>query len=87
MKIEYKFITGESTSIEVYGEFEKIMLEIDNEFNDDDNKNYEDLSIYDQNVKNIASSFDLFEEVSKKFDKEKHHNITSKSRSNKVHKK
>ena len=38
MKIEYKFVTGENVSIEVYGEFEEIMLELDKNLKNNDRK-------------------------------------------------
>ena len=38
MKIEYKFVTGENVSVEVYGEFEEIMLKLDKSLKNNDRK-------------------------------------------------
>lgn len=38
MKIEYKFVTGENVSVEVYGKFEEIMIELDKNLKNNDRK-------------------------------------------------
>ena len=53
MKIEYKFVTGEDVSIEVYGEFEEIMLELDKNLKNNDRKEtrrHESLDLFDKNL-------------------------------------
>ena len=74
MKIEYKFVTGENVSVEVYGEFEEIMLELNNNLKNNDRKEtrrHESLSLFDKDVKNIDLSADPFEEVLKSLSKDK----------------
>lgn len=74
MKIEYKFVTGENVSVEVHGEFEEIMLELNNNLKNNDRKEtrrHESLSLFDKDVKNIDLSVDPFEEVLKSLNNDK----------------
>ena len=38
MEIKYKFVNGEETSIEVYGDFEGIILELDRDLKNNNRK-------------------------------------------------
>ncbi len=54
MKIEYKFVTGENVRIDVTGELEAIMLELDNELKNNNRKEtrrHESLSLFDKDEK------------------------------------
>ena len=54
MKIEYKFVTGEKVHIDVTGELEAIMIELDNELKNNNRKEtrrHESLSLFDKDEK------------------------------------
>lgn len=74
MKIEYKFVTGENVSIEVYGEFEEIMLELNNNLKNNDRKEmrrHESLDLLDKDEGTADITTDVFEDVLKNLDKDK----------------
>ncbi len=74
MKIEYKFVTGERVYVDVNKEFEKIMLKLNNELNNNNRKEtrrHESLNLFDKNEKNVDTTTDVFENVSKNLDKDK----------------
>ena len=68
MKIEYGFLSGENLSVEVYGEFEKIMIKIKNKLK---NLNFKEIRtnnsiiLVDKNSKNTNIKMDVFEKFSK----------------------
>ena len=74
MEIKYKFVNGEETSISVYGEFEKIILELDrNLYNNNhaETRRHVSLSVFDEGKKvftDIDTSFE--EQLSNQVDKE-----------------
>ena len=81
MKIEYKFVTGEDVSIEVYGEFEEIMLELDRNLKNNDRKEtrrHESLDLFDKDVRNSDVTTDVFEDVLRNFYKNKLHDAIAK---------
>lgn len=74
MKIEYKFVTGENISIEVYGEFEEIMLELDKNLKNNDRKEtrrHESLSLFDKDENNTDANVDVYEDVIKNLDRDR----------------
>lgn len=74
MKIEYKFVTGENVSIEVYGEFEEIMLELDNELKNNNRKEtrrHESLSLFDKDKSSEDIGMDVCLETLKNLDRDK----------------
>ena len=74
MKIEYKFVTGENVSVEVYGELEEIMLELDKSLKNNDRKEtrrHENLNLLDKDERTADITTDVFEDVLKNFDKGK----------------
>ena len=76
MEIKYKFVNGEETSISVYGEFEKIILELDRNLynnNQKETRRHISLSVFDEDKKvfvftNIETSVE--EQLSNQVDKE-----------------
>ena len=81
MKIEYKFVTGENVSIEVYGEFEEIMLELNNNLKNNNRKEtrrHESLDLFDKDKRNADITTDVFEDVLKNFDKDKLYDAIAK---------
>ena len=74
MEIEYKFVTGEKIHIEVYGEFEEIMLELDKNLKNNDRKEtrrHESLSLFDKDENNMDANVDVYEDVIKSLDRDK----------------
>ena len=74
MKIEYKFVTGENVSIEVYGEFEEIMLELDKNLKNNDHKEtrrHESLDLFDKDERNADITVDILGDVCRNLDKDK----------------
>ncbi len=74
MEIEYKFVTGEKVHIEVYGEFEEIMLELDKNLKNNNRKETrrnESLNAVEKSLKNVDESFDVYEQVLKRLDEDK----------------
>ena len=74
MKIEYKFVTGEDVSIEVYGKFEEIMIELDKNLKNNDRKEmrrHESLDLLDKDTKSMDVTSDILGDVCKNLDKDK----------------
>ena len=74
MKIEYKFVTGENVSVEVNGEFEEIMLELNSNLKNNDRKEmrrHESLDLLDKDTKSMDVTADILEDVCKNLDKDK----------------
>ena len=81
MKIEYKFVTGEDVSIEVYGEFEEIMLELDKNLKNNDRKEtrrHESLDLFDKDERNSDITVDILGDVCRNFDKDKLYDAIAK---------
>ena len=81
MKIEYKFVTGEDVSIEVYGEFEEIMLELDRNLKNNDRKEtrrHESLDLFDKDERNSDITVDILGDVCRNFDKDKLYSAIAK---------
>lgn len=77
MKIEYRFVTGEKTAIEINGDFEEIILELDKEeynCNRKETRKHKSLSLSDKSIENMSISSDICDDVFKNIDKEKLHN-------------
>ena len=77
MKIEYRFVTGEKTAIEINGDFEEIILELDKEeynWNRKETRRHKSLSLSDKSIENMSLSSDICDDVFKNIDKEKLHN-------------
>ena len=74
MKIEYRFVTGEKAAIEINGDFEEIILELDKEeynCNRKETRRHKSLSLSDKSIENMSISSDICDDVFKNFDKEK----------------
>ena len=74
MKIEYKFVTGENVSVEVHGEFEEIMLELNNNLKNNDRKEmrrHESLDLLDKDIKSMDATTDILGDVCRNLDKDK----------------
>ena len=85
MKIEYRFVTGEKTAIEINGDFEEIILELDKEeynCNRKETRRHKSLSLSDKSIENMSLSSDICDDVFKNFDKEKLHNAISRLKPN-----
>ena len=85
MKIEYRFVTGEKTAIEINGDFEEIILELDKEeynCNRKETRRHKSLSLSDKSIENMSISSDICDDVFKNFDKEKLHNTISRLKPN-----
>lgn len=81
MKIEYKFVTGENVSIEVYGEFEEIMLELDKSLKNNDRKEtrrHESLDLLDKDTKSMDVTADILGDVCRNLDKDKLYDAIAK---------
>lgn len=81
MKIEYRFVNGEKTSIDVSGDFEKIILELDrNLYNNNhaETRHHISLSLFDED-KNVFADIEAgFEnQISNQVDKELLHKAIS----------
>lgn len=77
MKIEYRFVTGEKAAIEINGDFEEIILELDKEeynCNRKETRKHKSLSLSDKSIENMSLSSDICDDVFKNIDKEKLHN-------------
>ena len=77
MKIEYRFVTGEKAAIEINGDFEEIILELDKEeynCNRKETRRHKSLSLSDKSIENMSLSSDICDDVFKNIDKEKLHN-------------
>ncbi len=73
MDVEYKFLNGESVHIEVYGEIEKIILELDRELKNNNRKEtrrHKSFSLSDKNIENMSAATDICNGVLKNIDKE-----------------
>ena len=84
MKIEYKFVTGEDVSIEVYGEFEEIMLELDRNLKNNDRKEtrkHESLDLFAKDERNSDITVDILGDVCRNFDKYKLYDAIEKLKS------
>ena len=80
MKIEYRFVTGEKAAIEINGDFEEIILELDKEeynCNRKETRRHKSLSLSDKSIENMSLSSDICDDVFKNIDKEKLHNAIS----------
>ena len=80
MKIEYRFVTGEKAAIEINGDFEEIILELDKEeynWNRKETRRHKSLSLSDKSIENMSLSSDICDDVFKNIDKEKLHNAIS----------
>lgn len=85
MKIEYRFVTGEKAAIEINGDFEEIILELDKEeynCNRKETRRHKSLSLSDKSIENMSLSSDICDDVFKNFDKEKLHNTISRLKPN-----
>ena len=85
MKIEYRFVTGEKTAIEINGDFEEIILELDKEkynCNRKETRRHKSLSLSDKCIENMSISSDICDDVFKNFDKEKLPNPISRLKPN-----
>lgn len=74
MEIEYKFATGEKVYVEVYGEFEEIMLELDKNLKNNNRKEtrrHESLSSFDKDGNDIDANMDVYEDVIKSLDRDR----------------
>lgn len=74
MEIKYKFVNGEETSIEVYGDFEGIILELDRDLKNNNRKEtrrHESLSLLDSDKQSIATNTDVYSQTLKNLDKDK----------------
>ena len=81
MKIEYKFVTGEDVYIEVYGDFEEIMLELDKNLKNNDRKEtrrHESLSLFDKAENNMEANVDVYEDVIKNLDRDRLYYVLQK---------
>ena len=81
MKIEYKFVTGEKAHIDVTGELEKIMLELDDELKNNNHKEtrrHESLSLFDKDERNANITVDIFGNVCRSLDKDKLYDAIAK---------
>lgn len=81
MKVEYKFVTGEKVSVEVYGKLEEIMLELDKELKNNNRKEirrHESLNLFDRYERNADITTDIFGDVLKNFDENKLYDAISK---------
>ncbi len=81
MKVEYKFVTGEKVSVEVYGKLEEIMLELDKELKNNNRKEtrrHESLNLFDRYARNADITTDIFGDVLKNFDENKLYDAISK---------
>ena len=81
MKIEYKFVTDEDVSIEVHGEFEEIMLELDRNLKNNDRKEtrrHESLDLFDKDERNSDITVDILGDVCRNFDKDKLYDAIAK---------
>lgn len=83
MKIEYKFVNGEKVDIEVYGNFEEIILELDHEFKNHERKEtrrHESIGNFDDksDVWSDKDSESVEEQIFKNFDKDKLYGAISK---------
>ena len=80
MKIEYRFVTGEKAAIEINGDFEEIILELDKEeynCNRKETRKHKSLSLSDKSIENMSISSDICDDVFKNIDKEKLHKAIS----------
>ena len=85
MKIEYRFVTGEKTAIEINGDFDEIILEHDKEeynCNRKETRRHKSLSLSDKSIENMSLSSDICDDVFKNIDKEKLHNAISRLKPN-----
>lgn len=85
MKIEYRFVTGEKAAIEINGDFEEIILELDKEeynCNRKETRRHKSLSLSDKSIENMSLSSDICDDVFKNIDKEKLHNAISRLKPN-----
>lgn len=74
MEIEYKFATVEKVYVEVYGEFEEIMIELDKNLKNNERKEtrrHESLSLFDKDKNDIDANMDVCEDVIKSLDRDK----------------
>ncbi len=85
MEIKYKFVNGEETSISVYGEFEKIILELDRNLynnNQTETRRHISLSVFGEDKKVFADIETGFEEqISNQVDKKILYGAISKLKS------
>ena len=66
MKIEYRFVNGEKASIDVSGNFEKIIIELDRDLKNNNRKEtrrHESLSLLDSDKQNIATNTDVYSQT------------------------
>lgn len=74
MEIKYTFVNGEETSIEVYGDFKEIILELDKDLKNNNRKEirrHESLSLLDSYKQSIATNTDVYSQTLKNLDKDK----------------
>lgn len=85
MEIKYKFVDGEETSISVYGEFEKIILELDRDLynnNHAETRRHVSLSVFDEDKKVFTNTeTSVKEQLSNQVDKEILYEAISKLKS------
>ena len=81
MEIKYTFVNGEETSIEVYGDFEEIILELDRDLKNNNRKEtrrHESLSLLDSDKRSIAINTDVYSQTLKNLDKDKLYDAIAK---------
>lgn len=81
MEIKYKFVNGEETSIEVYGDFKEIILELDRDLKNNNRKEtrrHESLSLLDSDKQSIATNTDVYSQTLKNLDKDKLYDVIAK---------
>ncbi len=74
MKVEYRFVNGEKASIDVSGDFEKIILELDRNLKNNNRKEtrrHESLNLFDSDKQSIATNTDVYSQILKTLDKDK----------------
>ena len=73
MKIEYKFVNGENVYVEVYGEFEKIMIELNKNLHNNDRvetRRHISLELFKQDKEIKDNRVNIEEHILKKLDKD-----------------
>lgn len=74
MKIKYTFVNGEETSVEVYDDFEEIILDLDRDLKNNNRKEtrrHESLNLLDSDKQSIATNTDVYSQTLKNLDKDK----------------
>ena len=74
MEIKYTFVNGEETSVEVYDDFEEIILDLDSDLKNNNRKEtrrHESLNLLDSDKQSIATNTDVYSQTLKNLDKDK----------------